>query len=100
MGSYHYRMKLPVSIILLSVLFFLQKIDTVDGAPKPLDEINLHFHLNDLENDNKKEDSYKGRDYGDRVTLQHACRNVRCSGKRTSISIQCCAFGDDRRRRK
>ena len=61
--SAHQTSEQLISKIIINPI--VKKIDTVDGAPKPLDEINLHFHLNDLENDNnKKEDSYKGRDYG------------------------------------
>merc|ERR1719187_2719665 len=90
-----------------AVQFFLLcvvlKDINADPRPNPLDTVNVHLHIGDLEEAAAAKEK-EGQDYGyhpcaappcsvdngDSINTGDNCKDVICTGKRSAINIKCC----------
>merc|ERR1712212_1133965 len=100
MGSLLLKMIRAVQFFLLCVVF---KDINADPRPNPLDTVNVHLHLGDLEEAAAAKEK-EGQDYGyhpcaappcsvdngDSINTGDNCKDVICTGKRSAINIKCC----------
>merc|ERR1712212_1421185 len=100
MGSLLLKMIRAVQFFLLCVVF---KDINADPRPNPLDTVNVHLHLGDLEEAVAAKEK-EGQDYGyhpcaappcsvdngDSINTGDNCKDVICTGKRSAINIKCC----------
>merc|ERR1712212_1249106 len=100
MGSLLLKMIRAVQFFLLCVVF---KDINADPRPNPLDTVNVHLHLGDLEETAAAKEK-EGQDYGyhpcaappcsvdngDSINTGDNCKDVICTGKRSAINIKCC----------
>merc|ERR1711872_481234 len=94
------KMIRAVQFFLLCVVF---KDINADPRPNPLDTVNVHLHLGDLEEAAAAKEK-EGQDYGyhpcaappcsvdngDSINTGDNCKDVICTGKRSAINIKCC----------
>merc|ERR1711970_702999 len=116
MGSLHLKMIRAVQFFLLCLV---SKDISAEPSPDPLDTVNVHLHLGEIEKAAAMKESEsagatgkKGSDYGyhpspcasppcktddgDTNNSGNNCAGVTCTGKRSGINIKCC--GDDFRK--
>merc|ERR1712212_802487 len=94
------KMIRAVQFFLLCVVF---KDINADPRPNPLDTVNVHLHLGDLEEAVAAKEK-EGQDYGyhpcaappcsvdngDSINTGDNCKDVICTGKGSAINIKCC----------
>merc|ERR1711872_1166030 len=80
------KMIRAVQFFLLCVVF---KDINADPRPNPLDTVNVHLHLGDLEEAAAAKEK-EGQDNGDSINTGDNCKDVICTGKRSEINIKCC----------